>query len=186
MYKCIGLRKGFTLIELLVVIAIIALLAGIIMASLTTARQKSRDSKRIADIKNIELALSLYYNDNYRYPVNIYASGSGTLIPTYLSSMPTDPSYQVTVATCATAPTTAGCYPYAGIQSGSSCTSFHLGANLEQIGNTALTNDFSGTNPSYTAGTVCTGSLSGVVDFTGANSASCRSGGAGYCYDVHP
>ena len=56
--------RGFTLVELLVVIAIIGILASIVMVGLGGAKQKSRDSKRVADIKNIQLALSLYYNDN--------------------------------------------------------------------------------------------------------------------------
>ena len=56
--------KGFTLIELLVVIAIIGILASIITGSLASARARGRDAKRVADIKNIELALKLYYADN--------------------------------------------------------------------------------------------------------------------------
>jgi prepilin-type N-terminal cleavage/methylation domain-containing protein len=51
--------KGFTLIELLVVIAIIGLLASIILASLNTARQKGRDARRIADLKEMANAMEL-------------------------------------------------------------------------------------------------------------------------------
>lgn len=60
--------RGFTLIELLVVIAIIGLLASIVLASLNSARIKSRDAKRIADLHNIRLALEMFYNDFGFYP----------------------------------------------------------------------------------------------------------------------
>ncbi|HTR18705.1 MAG TPA: type II secretion system protein [Candidatus Paceibacterota bacterium] len=92
--------KGFTLIELLVVIAIIGLLASIILASLNTARQKGRDARRIADVKEIQLALELYYDANTTYPpVTVTLSGTPSaanipslLAPTYISVIPTDPS----------------------------------------------------------------------------------------------
>lgn len=61
-------EKGFTLIELLVVIAIIGVLSTLAVVSLNNARQKSRDSKRVSDIKQIQNALELYYNDVNGYP----------------------------------------------------------------------------------------------------------------------
>jgi prepilin-type N-terminal cleavage/methylation domain-containing protein len=62
-------QKGFTLIELLVVIAIIGLLSTLAVVALNSARAKSRDAKRIADVKEIQTALELYYADNNAYPV---------------------------------------------------------------------------------------------------------------------
>lgn len=58
--------KGFTLIELLIVIAILGLISSIVIASANTSRTKTRDAKRIEDMKNIRTALEMYY-DKYNY-----------------------------------------------------------------------------------------------------------------------
>ena len=50
-------KKGFTIIELLVVISIIGLLSTISVVSLNGARIKSRDAKRVSDIKQIKTGL---------------------------------------------------------------------------------------------------------------------------------
>jgi type II secretion system protein G len=68
-------KKGFTLIELLVVIAIIGLLATLAVVALQNARQKSRDAKRVSDIKQLQTALDLFYSDNNSYP-----AGAATLL----------------------------------------------------------------------------------------------------------
>ena len=60
--------QGFTLIELLVVIAIIGLLSTLAVVSLNNARQKSRDAKRVSDIKQLQTALELFYADKNGYP----------------------------------------------------------------------------------------------------------------------
>jgi len=61
-------QAGFTLIELLVVIAIIGMLATLAVVSLNNARTKSRDARRVADIRQIQTALELYFSDNDTYP----------------------------------------------------------------------------------------------------------------------
>ncbi len=75
-------NKGFTLIELLVVIAIIGLLSTLAVVALGSARQKSRDAKRLSDIKQIQTALELYYTDQNQYPVQTAAItiGDGTAV----------------------------------------------------------------------------------------------------------
>ncbi len=60
---------GFTLIELLVVIAIIGLLASVVIVSLNNARLKARDTRRIADIKQIYTALQGFYVDKNYLPI---------------------------------------------------------------------------------------------------------------------
>ena len=61
-------QHGFTLIELLVVIAIIGILASVVLASLNSAREKSRDALRLSQVKEIQKALQVYYSEYGVYP----------------------------------------------------------------------------------------------------------------------
>lgn len=56
-------RNGFTLIELLVVIAIISIIAGLIMPSLSKAREFSRRAYCLNNLKQLYIAFSLYVTD---------------------------------------------------------------------------------------------------------------------------
>ena len=86
-------KKGFTLIELLVVVAIIGLLSTLSIVALNNARARSRDARRVADVKQIQTALELYFNDNSAYPATI---GSSIISPTasstiYMAQVPAAP-----------------------------------------------------------------------------------------------
>lgn len=72
-------QKGFTLIELLVVIAIIGLLSTLAVVSLNNAREKSRDSKRVSDVKQLQTALEMYYTECGGYPTGV--DGTSRLSP---------------------------------------------------------------------------------------------------------
>ena len=94
-------QRGFTLIELLVVIAIIGLLSTLAVVALNNARQKARDARRISDVKQIQTALELFYNDENGYPDGATSGetvGAGTALTgptstvTYMSLIPTPPT----------------------------------------------------------------------------------------------
>ncbi len=70
-------ERGFTLIELLVVVAIIGLLGSMVLASLSTARAKARDVRRLADMRTMQTALEFYIDKFGRYPDSDFSGYGG-------------------------------------------------------------------------------------------------------------
>lgn len=50
------------------VIAIIGILSSSVLASLNSARKKARDARRVSDMKQVSLALELFFDENGHYP----------------------------------------------------------------------------------------------------------------------
>ena len=174
-------KKGFTLIELLVVIAIIGILSSVVLASLATARQKSRDAKRISDVGQIQLALELFFDANQSYPSTTpsgfspsVAGGSDAAVnrltsDKFLPKTPLPPTggdstYQYRGAVAAGTECTAA---------GTACTSYALGTTLERTDNTVLTTD-----ADQTIGTVFYGATGNCVTGLPASPEQ--------CYDIKP
>jgi prepilin-type N-terminal cleavage/methylation domain-containing protein/prepilin-type processing-associated H-X9-DG protein len=64
-------QSGFTLIELLVVIAIIAILAALLLPTLARAKEQSRTTQCLSNMKQLQLCYQLYVGDfNENLPPN--------------------------------------------------------------------------------------------------------------------
>lgn len=100
------IKSGFTLVELLIVMTLISILASLVTVNLRSTQMRGRDAVRKADLRNIQTALRLYYNDFNSYPLSSPVGG-GAIVgcggnctwgqawvrnnTTYMSILPDDP-----------------------------------------------------------------------------------------------
>lgn len=93
-----NIKNGFTLVEMVLVTVIIGIVAGIVINIINIPRvqARSRDSKRIGDLKRIQTALELYFADNRVYPPVatfgfVQTVLAGYILPNYMDQIPLDP-----------------------------------------------------------------------------------------------
>jgi prepilin-type N-terminal cleavage/methylation domain-containing protein len=72
--------KGFTLIELLIVVAIIAILAAIAVPNFLEAQTRSKVSRVKSDMRTLDTALSAYFTDNNKFPLDVHGRNGGNSI----------------------------------------------------------------------------------------------------------
>ncbi len=160
--------RGFTLIEMMVVIAIIAILSGIIMANLSGAKAKARDSKRISDMGQIQLALGMLFDRCDKYPVN-GPRGAFHMITSTVCIKNSSNSYSILdfIALVPAPSSEAGqtFYDYATNDPTGSPTDYILHAKLESP-NAAVTSGLSAlylsSRSSWTSGITCDNSPSSL------------------------
>ena len=91
----LNLKKGFTLIELLVVIAIIGILSGIVLTSLTSARNKANKAAAQANLRGVMPELVICADDGG------YANTAGIGVAPTAGGTPTAGSTQIICVTVA-------------------------------------------------------------------------------------
>jgi len=169
-------QSGFTLLELLVVIGIIGLLVSIIVVNLTGTRRRARDTKRIADIRQLQTAAEDYYGKNGKYPAIIGDLVTGAQIPIW----PTDP-----LAPSGTSCTGNSdlCYWYATYTPSGALgpQSYHIGASLEEQGSMLLNQD---RDCNSMNGDKCPYTSAYTSGFDGTDATGCGGAASRYCYDI--
>lgn len=133
-------NKGFTLIEILVVVSIIGLLSSVFLVGLGGFRSRGRDARRLADLRQVQNALEIYYTKCQRYPAGVNCASGDPASWTVLRSALTQSGLGVSqIANDPQNPQNSSkTYGYAVSADGQS---YILGATLENTGESSLNDD---------------------------------------------
>jgi len=71
------IKKGFTLVELLIVMAILGVLVALVAGNFRSSQIRGRDAQRKSDLKQLSIALELFFNDFGYYPPSSNGKISG-------------------------------------------------------------------------------------------------------------
>jgi len=145
-------KKGFTLIEILVVVSIVGLLSSVFLVGLGGFRSRGRDARRIADLRQVQNALEIYYTRCGRYPGGA-APGSGacpTTAPGTWAALQTVLTTGLGISQIPNDPTPGDAYGYAISSDGQN---YILGATLENPGDASLVEDSDSDLVGFTATT---------------------------------
>ena len=80
--------RGFTVLELLVVIAIVAVIAGLLLASLRGATDRSRAVKTRSIMRAVSIGLDAFKSDHGYHPVVLNGNSSGRQGPAWRDVVP--------------------------------------------------------------------------------------------------
>jgi type II secretion system protein G len=96
------MKRAFTLIEILVVISIIGLLMGTLLPAVSRAREQAKVTVVNAELRQIGIALDMYFDDNSKFPPtqedcatgkltdHLYQLPKALITSHYLPSVPKD------------------------------------------------------------------------------------------------
>lgn len=140
-------KRGFTLIELLVVIAIIGVLSAVVLASLSTARQRGADTGIKGNLRTIQNQGDLFF-------VTTGGNSYGTAVATNSCTTAGTMFVVDTVIARAIAAANSANGPSMGITCNSSATAYAVQAQLPSTANTWWCVDSTGKAVQVTAAMV--------------------------------
>jgi len=114
-----GVKRGFTLIELLVVIAIIAVLIGLLLPAVQSAREAARRIQCVNNLKQLALASHNYHDGN-----NVFPRGSYYMYPLSCNRWKQGPSFLLAI------------YPY--IEQGNLANAYNYSLHDYQAANSTV------------------------------------------------
>jgi len=132
----LGKKNGFTLIEMLIVIAIIASLSTLTLLTFGKIRRQQRDTNRVSDMSQLQIALAAYKRDLGIYPSiitggeEIRSVGNSTTT-VYMAKVPIPPSERD--GSCASYALYSSYYYLPSSDFKSYCLFFCLGNNSSEL-----------------------------------------------------